>query len=246
VTWRLPDDNRRILMHVEHFLQRMITPDTPLLPSRTAWLLAGSAALALLGGALWWFLHAGQDRHVSARLKTVEQPDGPPADFSPQDWDALKEVMSKTRDPEAELKRMVAYLRFQKALEQWQYLQRSQDKVPRQALAARLIQQIPERLNQGEVTMGEAWLLASALWADIEPDEGRRNVRLAEFQAVLTNTIRQTEMLHQTQEDAQRDEYKRREATIVQEYQSRPESLRDQAWLEGQLNSARRAVYGAN
>jgi len=154
--------------------------------------------------------------------------------------------MAKTANPESELKRVVAYLRFQKSFEQWQNLRESSDLARRQQLAASLVDQLPERLRQGVVTMGEALMLASALWTDLEPNEDKRKVRLEEVQAVLASAVPQPDAAQQAREAAQQAEYKRREAAIVLEYQSRPESQRDQAWLEGQLDTARRAVYGAN
>ena len=103
----------------------------------------------------------------------------------------LKEALAKTSHPEAELKRVVSYLRFQKGFAQWQSLRESSDVVRRQQLASALSQQLPERLRQGEVSMGEAMMLAAALWSDLEPNEDKRKVRLEEVRAVLAQSVPQ-------------------------------------------------------
>lgn len=251
----------------------MISTDRSFFAGPRAWWAAGLGLIALLMAGLWWWSHPETDAREQAAVagqgvrgkaggaKDVQfgpggavtplvaptvLPDGRPSDFSPEDWAALKGAMAKTGNPESELKRVVAYLRFQRNFEQWQSLRESSDLARRQQLAASLVDQLPERLRQGEVTMGEALMLASALWSDLEPNEDKRKVRLDEVQAVLANAAPQPDAAQQARDAAQQAEYKRREAAIVLEYQSRPESQRDQAWLEGQLDTARRAVYGAN
>lgn len=253
----------------------MITTERSFFSSSSVWWASGLGLVAVLLAGLWWSSRPDADTReqaaasgqgarlgagaggasavqfgpggsVSTWVAPTVLPDGRPSDFSPEDWAALKSAMAKTANPESELKRVVAYLRFQKSFEQWQNLRESSDLARRQQLAASLVDQLPERLRQGEVTMGEALMLASALWTDLEPNEDKRKVRLEEVQAVLASAVPQPDAAQQAREAAQQAEYKRREAAIVLEYQSRPESQRDQAWLEGQLDTARRAVYGAN
>lgn len=253
----------------------MITTDRSVSSRRTVrWSLA-VVALVSVGIAAWWLSSSdaslaereavagqggpagrmagsegdaptGQGRGMTALYGPTVLPDGRPSDFSPEDWSALKEAMAKTANPQAELQRVVGYLRFQKRFEQWQSLRESGSMAQRQQLAATLVEQLPERLRQGEVTMGEALMLASALWADLEPNADKRKVRLEEAQAILAGAAPQPDAEQQAREAAQQAEYKRREAAIVLEYQSRPEAQKDQAWLESQLDTARRAVYGAN
>ena len=184
---------------------------------------------------------AGVDLRQPALL-----PDGRPSDFSAQEWAALKEAMKESDQPEAELKRVVAYLRFQKRFGQWQALRESPDVNLRRLVAASLIEQVPERLAEGEVTMGEAQLLLGALWADLEPDESRRRQRIDEGIKILQAAAPRPDADQARREADRLSEYKRRESAIVLEYQAKPEAQRDPAWLEAQLDSARRAVYGAN
>ena len=246
----------------------MITNDRPSVFKRPAWwggLLAVCAGVAVLlvmvrRPEVWpgqtdvlgaeRETAAGSARSVAASpagwSTPVVLPDGRPSDFAADEWAALKDAMAQTANPAAELQRVVAYLRFQKAFERWQRVRESTDLVQRQQLASRLADQVPERLRQGEVTLGEAILLTNALWADLEPDPDKRKVRLEEAQAVLAGAVPKPDAAQQAREASQLSEYKRRESAIVLEYQSRPEAQRDQAWLEAQLDAARRSVYGAN
>lgn len=170
--------------------------------------------------------------------------DGRPSDFTAEDWVALKEAMSKTANPRSELERVVKYLRFQKGFEQWQSLQDSPDVGMRHKLAQRLLEQIPERMKQAELTMGEALMLEAALWGDLEPNEELRKQKIEQAQARLNAVAPQPEAAQQARDAALQKEYKRREAAILADFQSKPEGQRDQARLEQALDAARTAVYG--
>ncbi|MBI2734318.1 MAG: hypothetical protein HYX44_13755 [Aquabacterium sp.] len=245
----------------------MISYDNPRLWQRT-WVLA----MALGGGvgvaAWWWQTHAAAQEDspvVATRSSAPPAPDaakaapkndsallvppsimedGRPSDFTPEDWSALKEAMSKTANPRSELERVVKYLRFQKGFEQWQSLQDSPDVSKRHQLARRLLEQIPERLKQAELTMGEALMLESALWTDLEPNDDIRKQKLEQVQAALNGAAPQPDAEQQARDAALQKEYKRREAAILADFQARPENQRDQVKLEQALESARVSVYG--
>jgi hypothetical protein len=65
------------------------------------------------------------------------------------------------------------------------------------------------------------------------------------LEAELHQAAPQIDPTQQARNEALEREYKRREAAIVADYQARPEAQRDQAKLEKDLESARRAVWGA-
>lgn len=171
--------------------------------------------------------------------------DGRPSDFEPEEWAALKDAMAQTPNPRAELERVVKYLRFQKAFEQWQSLQEGPDVATRRKLAEKLLQQVPERLAQAEVTYGEAAMLQAALLADIEPNEGLRQQRIEQAQAQLKAASPQSSPEEQERERRLRDEYERQQNVIVRAYQAQPENQRDPARLARDLDAARIAVYGS-
>ncbi len=168
--------------------------------------------------------------------------DGRPSDFSPEDWAALREAMAKTSNPKAEMERVVKYLRFQKGFEQWQQLLESSRVAERHQLAERLLAQVPDRMRAGELTMGEALMLESALWADLEPNEAQRKQKLEQAQSVLASAAPQPDPDQAAHEAEQLREYKRREAAILADYQGTPEP-RDPNKLSASLDAARNAVF---
>lgn len=222
------------------------------------------AGVSVLG---WWVAQGRPQQQAAATAASTARPqaqaaakavapallvepevlaDGRPADFSAEDWAALKEAMARTPNPRAELERVVKYLRFQKGFEQWQSLREGPDVVQRRQLAERLLAQVPDRLRESEVTYAEAAMLQGALLADLEPDERARAQRMKALEADLHQAAPQIDPAQQARNEALEREYKRREAAIVADYQARPEAQRDQAKLERDLESARRAVWGTS
>jgi hypothetical protein len=240
----------------------MITYESPSFWQRT-WVLAVLLGAGAGVGVWWWQAHApvaaADEAPVSKAATHVVAPDvadaallvppkimgdGRPSDFSPEDWAALKDAMSKTPNPRAELERVVKYLRFQKGFEQWQSLQDAADVAKRRQLAQRLLDQVPERMKQGEMTYGEALMLDQALLADLEPNDELRKQRLEQAQALLNASVPQADAEQQVRDASLLAEYKRREAAIVAAFQAQPEGKRDQTQLGRDLDAARMAVYG--
>ena len=233
------------------------------------WFLA--AAAGILIGLSYWFWEAradasaqgagvsdghslrGLEAHMAQTGSEVPSallvppslmPDGRPSDFSAEDWRALKDAASTADSPQMELDRLVAYLRFQKGFSQWQSLRDGSDVGMRHQLAQRLLDQVPDRLKQGEITSGEAVMLQQALLGDIEPDETLRKQKFELLSAELKAVAPQPDPKQQADESARLAEYKRREAAIVADYQAKPEHDRSQVKLEEALEAARVAVYG--
>jgi len=172
--------------------------------------------------------------------------DGRPSDFSTEEWGALKDAVSKKADGEKELKRITTYLRFQRGFEQWQALQEG-DKAQRHELANRLLEQLPERLTNMEMTMGEGLLICSALLTDLEPDEAARTQKLEGCKTRLEQVAPKLDTAQQLRDAECLTEFQRRQAALVAEHQAKPQGQKDTAQLEKDIESARLAVYdGAN
>lgn len=182
---------------------------------------------------------------VDASSVPVILDDGRPSDFTHEDWAALKAAMANVPDSQAELDRIVSYLRFQRHFERWQALEGSQDVEARHQLAQRLLDQIPARLGRSEVTMGEGMMLATVLLMDLEPIEATRAKRLEDLRQSMISSAPKSDREQVEREAQQLAEYKRRQAAIMADWQTKPASARDQAKLERELDDARRAVYSA-
>ena len=233
-----------------------------------SWFAALIGGLAVGGGVWWWQAHqeAMQASEMassaaSAPMATPQKPvfaaavagagstptvlaDGRPSDFTPEDWAALTAAMSSQPNGKAEMARVVTYLRFQRSFEQWQALADSRDAQQRHQLAESLLTQVPDRLTKGEVTMGEALLLSTALLTDLESDERLREQRLAEMRRKLEAMAPQPDKEQAARDAELSAEFRQRESAIVAAYQALPEGKRDPTVLARDLDTARRAVYG--
>jgi len=252
----------QILSHLAR--AAMISYDRSSGKSRFIW--GGAIAVVLVaGGALWWTQArdggqgaASTDAAASAATSSMrgfptgvyplsEPPqilaDGRPSDFSEDDWKALQDTVGQGPNGQAELKRVTDYLRFQRGFEQWQAMQESSSAQERKALAEQLLSAVPDRLKQSEVTVGEALMIAAALYGDLEPDEAARSAKLDQFRIKLEAAAPRVDNAAEMREANCLAEYKRREAIIQQEYLSKPDPDRDQKKFESDLDAAHRAVY---
>lgn len=236
--------------------------------ARTPWVWGAAVAAGVgLAAALWWQRGpeepaaeagasaslassvASAQRVVPEPMIVLDQPapvlsDGRPAEFTPDEWQALQDTVAKGPNAAAELKRVTAYMRFQKAFTQWQAEQETnRDPKVRKAMAEQLLAAVPERFKQSEVTIGEALMLGAALYNDIEPDEAARSAKLDQFRIKLEAVAPRTDNAAEMREANCLAEYKRREALIQQDFISRPDAQRDHKKFEADLEVAHRAVY---
>lgn len=181
-----------------------------------------------------------------ALIKQTAEPiriDQRPSFLSEEEWGALREALREDPNREQEMVRILEYLRFQKQFEAWQALKNSPDAAQRQALAAELMDQIPQRLEKRELGAGEAQMLQTILIEDMVADPQARQARLAQERQRLASVSEKTDVAAKQQDEAQLKQYKQREAEIIAQWQAMPVEQRDQHWLESQLDAARRATY---
>jgi len=236
--------------------------------ARTPWVWGAAVAAGVGVAVLVWWLQGKEEAPAApvasasaatggaavqpaapAPMIVLDQPvpvlaDGRPAEFTEDEWRALQDTVAKGPNAAAELKRVTAYMRFQKAFTQWQNEQET-DRNPkvRRAMAEQLLAAVPERLKQSEVTIGEALMLGAALFNDIEPDEAARSAKLDQFRIKLEAVAPRADNAAEMREANCLAEYKRREALIQQDFISRPDAQRDHKKFEADLDAAHRAVY---
>lgn len=95
------------------------------------------------------------------------------------EWQILSSVAEQRPEPEQELTRLVNLLRFNKQMEWWQKdgnLSASQ----RTDLGWHLLNELPERVHQGDMASEDAQQLQVALLSELEPDPDKRRQRLQE------------------------------------------------------------------
>jgi hypothetical protein len=102
---------------------------------------------------------------------------------SVMEWTLLQAVARHHLHPEAELTRLVNSLRFNKQLERWQDTALSLLPAERQALARSLVDDLPARVQHGDMDLPGARQVLDDTLAALEPDAEARPRRLeAELQ----------------------------------------------------------------
>lgn len=94
------------------------------------------------------------------------------------EWTLLQAVARQHLHPEAELTRLVNALRFNKQLERWQDAALSLPPAERQALARSLLDDLPSRIQHGDMDLPSARRVLDDTLAALEPDVGARARRL--------------------------------------------------------------------
>jgi len=97
-----------------------------------------------------------------------------PAFTSNMEWQMLKGVAERNPDPQAELLRLANFLRYTKLLEKWQDLPATADASLRQALASQLLDDLPDRVRNGEVDAQDARRQGPPLVRDAFAEGGAR------------------------------------------------------------------------
>lgn len=101
-----------------------------------------------------------------------------PAFVSEMEWEMLKAVSQQHAAPEKELTRMVNFLRFTKQLELWEGMPKSEDPAKRQIVANELLEDLPNRVRNGELELADAQGKMRALVQDAEVSDKDRARRM--------------------------------------------------------------------
>lgn len=167
-----------------------------------------------------------------------------PADFSQEDWDALNKALENEPNKAQERSRLVAYLRFQRAVSKFSEMKDGPNVAERQALARELVQALPSHVASGEVNSGEATLLLTAVANDLEPDPAKRQAWVEAQRAQLQGTQSEEQARALQEEKRKNEDFARQQAELVARWQKSPVAEQDPATLERQLQALREKVYG--
>lgn len=109
-------------------------------------------------------------------LKPLTGPITERPDFvSPMEWAMLQGVVQQHAQPDKELTRMVNFLRFMKQMESLEALPRTpQNVAKRQMLSAILIDDLPNRVQQGDLELKDAKARMAEWLVDAVPDATTR------------------------------------------------------------------------
>ncbi|MGQ0599045.1 hypothetical protein [Aquabacterium sp.] len=169
-----------------------------------------------------------------------------PADFSQEDWDALNKALENEPNKARERNRLVAYLRFQRAVSKWSEMKDGPNVAERQGLARELVQQLPSHVANGEINSGEATLLLTAVAADLEADPAKRQAWVEAQHTQLQGTQSPEQDKALQEEQRKNEDFARQQAEVVARWQKSPVAEQDPATLERQLQALREKVYGGD
>lgn len=174
-------------------------------------------------------------------------PDGRPADFEPDEWASLKEAIAKNPNSATELKRVADYLRFQRSFERWQSMQESPDVAGRRALGQKLMEVLPQRLTNKEVTFDEALMIGAALINDSEPTEQGRQQQFESLNVRLQQVAPRPDDEEQQKQASCEAQWERQRSVLTGEHLAKPAAQRerDQKQFEAALEKARVEIFDA-
>lgn len=139
-------------------------------------------------------LEAGQRAAQAAAVRDAgrEAPPAPPAErpdyVSEVEWQVLQGVAARSADPEREMQRLVAKLRFSKQLDAWRA---STDAAERRLLATRLLDELPAQVQRGDYARADAERLQQELLVVLEPEPTARAARAERERARLGTALLQ-------------------------------------------------------
>lgn len=107
---------------------------------------------------------------------------------SPAEWLILSSIAQQHDNPDAELTRMINFLRFSKLMEIWESGD-DMGTLQRSALAEQLLLNIPNRVENGDLGLSQAQQLQATLINDLTTDSDLRRQRLSEENARIGVTF---------------------------------------------------------
>jgi hypothetical protein len=165
-----------------------------------------------------------------------------PIDIGPQEWQDLVDALRDHPQRDQELTRLVGYTRFKRDMDQWAALENQPNTRERAQVGQRIVDALPTRLVNREVTGPEALMIQSAIYAELIPDVAQRKSAENAAREALRRVMAQDAATdaNLTAETAQTANYKKREATITERF--RDQQI-NQEQMEKDLDAARTEVF---
>lgn len=165
-----------------------------------------------------------------------------PLDIDPKEWQQMVDGLHNHPQRDQELKRLLGYLRFKRDMDKWTGLKDQPNALERAQVGQRILDALPVRFANQEITGPEALMLQSAIYADMIPDEAQRKpleeaarralIRALDHDAAMDAKLKA--------EDSQTADYREREAVIMKRFKGQ---LIDQSQMEKELDAARLASF---
>lgn len=170
-----------------------------------------------------------------------------PVDVSEREWKSVVNQMAGWPNRDAEVKRMGAYLTFYNRAQKWADLQSKPDSdiVERRRLAQQVLDDIPGRVAQAEMTSMEAKDLTDRLLADTTQEGQEREWGRERMAEKIKNASGDNNAVLTSRQLSQIEFFKQRETEIRARWAGVPEEQRRQDDLDAQLRGLAVEVFGS-
>ncbi len=213
--------------------------------------------LVLIGGVVWWSSQsdapkplapdaaasAAQTHNWASVPVAVAAEEAPASEMV--DTAALGQAMGKQADGQAQLNRVISFLRFQREFEKWQGMQGDGDLAVRTSLGQKLLAHLPEHIANSSMTLPEGEFVCGMILSDIESNEALRESSIQSCQAKLKAVAPKMDTAQEMKKIECESDYRSREATLVAAFQALPSTQRDPAKLQADLDKAKHDVFDA-
>lgn len=166
-----------------------------------------------------------------------------PPGVSDSDWEKMLHIFKTQPGSAKEFRRVVDYMAYEAEMRRWEVMRAGESSAERAALASKLLDALPARLANKEVSGAEAKALASAFVADVVADPAERDKRVAFEQQKLSQIRNPEEEALVRQEAVLTAQLESRSKEIVAMHLSANKGQVNEEQLEAQLQAMREKVF---
>lgn len=181
--------------------------------------------------------HAQQDGDFD-----VAQGARPPG-VSDDDWARILQIFKTQPGAAKEFRRVTEYMAYEADMRAWEAMRAGGPSVERTAMAKKLLDALPARLANKEVSGAEAMALVNAFVVDLVPDQAEREKRIA-FERQKLSQIRDPEEEALVKQEAQRTAlFETQSKEIVAMHLSANNGQVNEEKLEAELQAMREKIF---
>lgn len=173
---------------------------------------------------------------------------GIPGGVNAEEWASIQAAAADHPNPQAERQRLLAFIQFQHGVEAWQQASSAGDMAKQERLGQILLNDLPVRLANAEISMPEAMMLCAAISQAGDANEQVAQQKVEQCQVRLTQSQPAPDLQKQRQRDVCEADWRDRQAKLTAEFMKQSPQARaaGQLQFEQNLQAARVAVFASS